>query len=89
MVCPQKTNATGIRARLYDYIRTADDKKLNAIYHLLEPQIDDAYEWWKDKKLLAEFDERSKALESGADKGFTLDELQASINQLRQEKYGK
>ena len=86
---PAKTSATAIRTRLYDYIRVADDRKLNAIYQLLEPQIEEAYEWWKDKKLLAEFDERCKALETGADKGFTLDELDASIKKLRQEKYGK
>ena len=84
-----KTSATAIRTRLYDYIRIADEKQLGAIYHLLRPQIEESYEWWKDKKLLAEFDERSKALESGADKGFTLDELEESIKKLRQEKYGK
>ena len=80
---------TAIRTRLYDYIRIADEKKLQAIYNLLGPQIDESYEWWKDKQLLAEVDERSRALESGEDKGFTLDELDASINKLRQEKYGK
>ena len=84
-----KTNAAAIRTRLYDYIRSADDKQLHAIYQLLAPQIEDMYEWWKDKKLLAEFDERSKALESGADKGFTLEELDASIEKLRQDRYGK
>lgn len=84
-----KTSATAIRTRLYDYIRIADDKKLHAIYQLLEPQIEEPYEWWKDKKILAEFDERCKALETGEDKGFTLDELEISIKKLRQEKYGK
>jgi len=84
-----KTSAVAIRTRLYDYIRVADDKKLNAIYQVLEPRIEEPYEWWKDKKLLAEFDDRCKALESGADKGFTLDELDASIKKLRQEKYGR
>ena len=84
-----KTSATGIRARLYDYIRIADDKKLHAIYELLEPQIEEPYEWWKDKTLLADFDERCKAMESGADQGFTLDQLDASIEKLRRERYGK
>jgi len=28
--------------------------------HLQFPQIDDTYEWWKDKQLLAEFDVRTK-----------------------------
>ena len=47
------------------------------------------YEWWKDKELLTEFDNRSKALESGVDKGCTLVELYASIRKLRQDKYGR
>ena len=51
-------------------------------------KITESYAWWKDKQLLAEFDERSRALESGEDKGFTLDELDESIDKLRQEKYG-
>jgi hypothetical protein len=80
---------TGIRTRLYDYIRIADEKKLHAIYSLLEPKIEEPFEWWKDKELLKEFDERCKALESGEDKGFTLDELDASIKKLRQQKYGR
>lgn len=74
-----------IRTMLYDYIRTADDKRLKAIYNLLGQQIDTVNEWWKDKELLADFDERSKALESGADKGFTLDELDQSIKLLSTE----
>ncbi len=82
-------SATTIRTRLYDYIRIADDKKLQAIYHLLEPQIETAAEWWKDKEILADFDERSKALETGTDNGVTLDELELSIKKLRQEKYGR
>ena len=84
-----KMTAATIRTRLYDYIRIADDKKLQAIYHLLEPQTGNDYEWWNDKQLIAEFDERCAALESGADKGFTLEELEVSIGKLRQEKYRK
>ena len=84
-----KTSAVAIRTRLYDYIRVADDKSLNAIYHLLGPQMEARHEWWKDKEVIAEFDARSKALETGADKGFTLDELEESMNKLRLERYGK
>ena len=80
---------TAIRTRLYDYIRIADDKKLHAIYNLLEPQIEATYEWWNDKELLADLDEQCRRLESGEDKGATLDELAASIKKLKQDKYGK
>lgn len=82
-------NTTAIRSKLYDYIRIADDKKLHAIYNLLENEIEKATEWWQNKELLLELDRRDKALESGEDKGTSLEEMKTSINKLRQKKYGK
>jgi hypothetical protein len=82
-------NSAVIRNKLYDYIRVADDKKLYAIYNLLESEIEETHEWWKDKLFVAELDRRYQALESGADKGFTIEELKASIGKLRKKKYGK
>ena len=41
--------ATSLRDKLYDYIRVADDKKVHAIYSLLENEIAETKEWWKDK----------------------------------------
>jgi hypothetical protein len=78
-----------IRNKLYDYIRVADDKKLQSIYNLLENEIEQAYEWWKDKEFVAELDRRDAAIESGEDKGYTLTELNASIEKLRIKRYGK
>lgn len=77
-----------IRHKLYDYIRVADDKKLSAIYHLLESEIEQTQEWWKDKEVTQELDQRYKALEDGTDKGFTLEELKSSVTKLRKKKYG-
>lgn len=82
-------SGTSIRHKLYDYIRVADDKKLHAIYNLLENEIEQTAAWWKDKKLVKELDNRYTALETGADKGFTLPQLQQSIHKLRLKKYGK
>ncbi|WP_188931294.1 addiction module protein [Puia dinghuensis] len=84
---PDKSAST--RHKLYDYIRLADDKKLNAIYSLLEGEIEEASEWWKDKGFVDELDRRYKALESGSDEGFTVEELKASIGKLRIKRYGK
>jgi uncharacterized protein with NRDE domain len=81
--------ATSLRDRLYDYIRVADDKKLHAIYNLLENEITDTKEWWKDKKFVAELDNRYEAMETGTDKGFTVEQIEASITKLRKNKYGK
>lgn len=78
-----------IRSKLYDYIRVADDKKLHAIYNLLEGEIEKVTEWWEDKEFILELDRRDRALETGEDKGTSLEEMTASINKLRQKKYGK
>lgn len=81
--------ALAIRHKLYDYIRVADDKKLHAIYNLLESEIEQTSEWWKDKQLIKELDNRYQALEKGTDKGYTLQQLQQSIDKLRVKKYGR
>ncbi len=78
-----------IRNKLYDFIRVADDKKLQAIYHLLENEIEQTNEWWKDKQIVAELDARYNALESGTDKGVTKEQLKSSVDKVRQKKYGK
>jgi hypothetical protein len=84
----QNTSAS-IRHKLYDYIRLADDKKLSAIYNLLEGEIEETNEWWKDKGFVEELDSRYEALESGRDKGFTIEQLQTSIAKLRKKRYGR
>ncbi len=82
-------NSVTIRHKLYDYIRLASDKKLNAIYDLLENEIVEMNEWWNDKNFVEEIDNRYNDLESGKDKGFTLKQLDASVEKLRIKKHGK
>ncbi|MEO8763160.1 MAG: hypothetical protein ABI416_02690 [Ginsengibacter sp.] len=77
-----------IRHKLYDFIRVADEKKLNAIYYLLQDEIERTKEWWKDKAFTAELDDRYQSLENGTDRGYTLDELETSISKLRKKRYG-
>jgi hypothetical protein len=81
--------ASAIRHKLYDYIRVADDKKLHAIYNLLENEIEETREWWKDKQFIKELDRRYHALETGADKGYSIEQIEASIGKLHKAKYGK
>jgi hypothetical protein len=78
-----------IREKLYDFIRVADDKKLKAIYMMLEDEITETNEWWKNKGFVKELDSRHEALESGKDKGVTVTQLEASIDKLRKKRYGK
>jgi len=80
---------SSLRDKLYDYIRVADDKKLFAIYSLLENEIEKSNKWWKDKKFTTELDRSYQALETGIDKGYTVEQLESSIKKLRNKKYGK
>lgn len=82
-------NSTTIRHKLYDYIRVTNDKKLHAIYDLLEDEIAELNEWWKDMQFIEELDSRYNALETGKDKGFTIQQLEVSIEKMRIKRYGK
>ena len=74
-----------IRERLYDYIRVADDKKIKAIYEIFEDQMTPPVDWSEDKEFVAELDERVRRWEEGIDKGYSLDEVKASLEQLKKE----
>lgn len=72
-----------IRQKLYEYIRVADDKKVKAIYTIIESDLDELYEWWNDKDLMSELDQRSADFKSGKDKGQSRVEVK---NQLLKSK---
>ena len=73
--------ATAIREKLQDYIKVADDKKVKAIYTMIESDIV-SLDWWKDEKLLAEFEKETKDFESGKEKGFTLEQMNKRLDKL-------
>lgn len=62
-------NTAAIRQKLYEYIRVADDKKVKAIFTMVEDEVNEISNWWEDKEVLNELDKRSDALKSGKDKG--------------------
>lgn len=82
------TTAT-IRERLYDYIRVADDKKVEAIYTLLGDQIAPIADWSEDEEFVGELDERVRRFDEGIDRGYTWEELEQSIDELKQKRAEK
>jgi hypothetical protein len=78
-----------IREKLYDYIRVADDKKVKAIYTMLEDEITETNEWWKNNAFIEELDTRLNNLETGKDNGVTTTQLSTSIDKLRKKRYGR
>jgi len=72
-----------IKEKLHDYISGADDEKVKALYTLLEDQIFPILNWWEDEDFVTELDERYKRLENGTDRGHTIDEVKAHLNEQR------
>jgi len=76
---------TVIRERLYEYIRVADDKKIAAIYTLLEDQIIPGNHWSEDEEFVAELDDRVRRYEAGIDPAFSIEEAKSSLNEMKKE----
>ena len=82
------TTAT-VREKLYDYIRIADDKKVKDIYMMLEDDITEENKWWQNHVFTKELDRRYSTWKTGKEKGYTLEEVDASIAQLKKKSSGK
>ena len=82
-------NAAAIRDRLYDYIRVADDKRIKAIYMMLEDEIAEQTEWWKDPAFVVELEKEYEAWDSGKDKGYALADIKAEIGTRKAKKRGR
>lgn len=82
-------NAAAIRDRLYDYIRVADDKKIKAIYMMLEDEIAEEKEWWNNAAFVTELEKEYAAWESGKDKGYSLADIKAEIASRKAQKHSR
>ena len=66
-----------IREHLHKYIDQADDRKVKAIYTLVEEGIEPTH-MWKDDDFVAELERRVNEIESGSVKGYTWEEVKAN-----------
>lgn len=78
--------AAAIRHKLYDYIKGADDKKVKALYAMLETEIEQDYNHWSDEDFIQELNKRSKAYQSGLTKGVSWEKVQERIKAKMAEK---
>ena len=70
---------TQIRQQLHDFIDSAEDKKLKAIYTLLEDDISEGYQFSEDQK--KELDRRYDDYMNGIGKTHTWEETVAMARQ--------
>lgn len=72
-----------IREKLYDYIRFADDKKVKAIYTMVEEEIVIKNNPWDDTEFIAELERRVAEYERGEVKMSTWEEVKAKAIALK------
>jgi hypothetical protein len=68
-----------IRERLHEYIRFADDKKVAAIYTMVESEIEEELDLWEDKDFLNELNDRLKEYENENATTLSLEEFKQKI----------
>jgi hypothetical protein len=82
-------NTGTIREKLYDYIRVADDKKVKAIYTMLEDTIAEEVKWWDDNRIVDEFQKRYDAWNTGKEKGYLMSDINKDILSLKKKRASK
>lgn len=63
-----------IRQKLHRYIETAQDKKVKAIYAMVEEEIQETNSYWNNPEFLAELKRRDEEYLTGKSKTYTLEE---------------
>jgi len=77
---------SAIREKLVNYLQIADDKKVKAIYTMVEDEINTAANDW-DEDFVEELKNRSKSFIDGTAKTYTWEETkQAAINRVSSNK---
>ncbi|TAM98764.1 MAG: hypothetical protein EPN39_08340 [Chitinophagaceae bacterium] len=75
-----------IRKKLSDYVQYAEDKKVKAIYTMVEDEINTAANDW-DEDFIEELDQRSKSFAEGTAKTYSWEETKlAAINKVKARK---
>ena len=72
---------SAIREQIHTYLDVADDKKVKAIYTLIEDDIAKTRDHWSDPEFVAEMNRRAAEMESGADMGRSWEEVHTRARQ--------
>lgn len=69
-----------IREKLIHYMRVADDRKVKAIYTMVEDEMDTSRHDW-DEDFIRELERRSKSISRGTAKTYSWEETKAAARQ--------
>jgi hypothetical protein len=70
-------NTIAIRKKLHQYIETAQEKKVKAIFAMVEDEIEETGNHWNDEKFVAELQRRETTYLKGNAKTYTLEQTLA------------
>ena len=73
----RKITTTTIRQKLHQYIETAQDKKVKAIFALIEEEIEESSDHWQDEAFIADLEKSEKAYLNGTAKLVSIDQAVA------------
>ncbi len=74
---------TAIRKKLVNYLKVADEKKIKAIYTMVEYEISTSENDW-DKDFLEELNRRSRLFKNGTAKSYSWEETKkAAIEKVK------
>jgi len=71
---------TAIRQKLHHYIETAQDKKVKAIFAIVEDDIEETYDHWNDDAFVAELKRRESSYLEGTAKTYSLEQMMKKAN---------
>jgi len=77
---------TEIRNKLHHYIDTAQEKKVKAIFTIIEDEIDETSLNWDDEKFVEKLKTREANYLNGKNKGFTIAESVANARKALKKK---
>ncbi len=72
-------NASSIRQKLFDYLQVADDKKVEAIYSILEEEVEANEINWNENHFVAELDKRTAEYKNGTIKPQSWEDAKAQV----------